>query len=127
MNTQEFLDSGQYLPEFMRDFHDQKLLFKFLNEIVDNAKRKATSTTEMQLSYMPDWMAAQIYVVDFFLWSMARHGYTLQKSRRHIADFSDIDDRVFVQYRQHLFDRMEIETMEAFQNELDTRAAPEVD
>ena len=36
--AQEFLDSGEYLPEFMRGFHDQKLLFKFVGEIVVNAK-----------------------------------------------------------------------------------------
>lgn len=105
MNTQEFLDSGEYLPEFMRDFHDQKLLFKFLGEMVHNAKDKADSIGEMQLSRLPDWIAAQIYTIDFFLWTMARHGYTLQKSRRHIDDFSDIEERVFVRYRQYLLDQ----------------------
>lgn len=89
----------------MQDFHDQKLLFKFLGEIVANAHEKSDDLGKRQLEKLPDWISAQIYAVDFFLWTMARHGYTLQKSRRHIDDFSDIQERVFVQYRQYLFDQ----------------------
>ncbi len=92
----------------MRDFHDQKLLFKFLDKIVDNAKRKEDHRNYLR-DNLPDWISAHVYVVDFFLWTMARHGYTLQKSRRHIDDFSDIQERVFVQYRQYLFDQQAIE------------------
>jgi len=90
MNTQEFLESGEYLPEFMRDFHDQKLVFKYLSIIVSNAKQKAT-WNKNELERMPDWMSAQIYTIDFFLWVMGRHGYTLQKSRKHIDDFQEIN------------------------------------
>lgn len=101
MYTQDFLESGQYLPEFMRDFHDQKLFFKYMDEVVGNAKEKADSIGKMQLEGLPNWCAAQIYTIDFFLWVMARHGYTLQKSRKHIKDFDDIE-KDMSSYQRHL-------------------------
>jgi hypothetical protein len=77
--------SGDYLPEFMRDFHDQKELFKALDEVRERSIAKNSG------SYMRDvsWSDAHIYTVDIFLWVMAGHGYTLQRSRRRFA-FGDI-------------------------------------
>ncbi len=100
MDTQKFLESGEYLPEFMRDFHDQKLLFKYLNEVVYNAKQKAT-WNKADLERLPDWISAQVYTIDFFLWVMGRHGFTLQKSRKHIDDFQDIE-KDLSDYRKYL-------------------------
>lgn len=107
-SVQEFLESGNYLPEFMRDFHDQKLLFKFVGSIVQNAKRKAKDkkgASDYLLEDMPNWMSASVYVVDFFLWTMARRGYTLQKSRKHIDDFRDIN-KDLAEYNRASFRRM---------------------
>lgn len=88
----EFLDNSKFLPEFMRDFHDSKSLFKWLN--------KATQArNEKHPIALPDWISAQIYTVDIFLYFMAKHGYTLQKSRKKLP-FVDIN-----------------ETMEAFEME----------
>lgn len=77
--------SGAYLPEFMRGFHDQKDLFKALDEIRERSIAKNGGT------YMRDvsWIDAQVYTVDIFLWVMAGHGYTLQRSRRRFA-FGDV-------------------------------------
>lgn len=36
-NIQHWRESGLYLPEFMRDFHDQKDLFKALQDVVGTA------------------------------------------------------------------------------------------
>lgn len=82
-----WLRSGGYLPDFMRDFHDQKDLFKALDEV------KQRSIEKRGGSYMRDlsWTDAHIYTVDIFLWMMARHGYTLQRSRKHGVTFPDID------------------------------------
>lgn len=79
--TQEWLKSGDYLPLFMRDFHDQKDLFKALDEVVQN--RQDTYTHGIS------WVAAQVYTVDIFLWLMAKNGYTLQRSRKRVG-FNDI-------------------------------------
>ena len=77
MKQQEWLDTGKYLPEFMRDFHDQKDLFKTIHIRVK---------PEPQI----DWITAQIYTVDVFLHFMARRGYTLQKNRSNV-DFRDVE------------------------------------
>jgi hypothetical protein len=70
----------------MRDFHDQKELFKALDEIVQRRNER-----DGNLSYTRDltWVTAHVYTVDVFLWVLARHGYTLQRSRKRVA-FSNI-------------------------------------
>lgn len=74
-----WLDSAEYLPEFMRDFHDQKDVFKAIHELVNaHDGTKAIS-----------WRDAHIYTIDVFLWFMARRGYTLQRSRVN-CEFLDI-------------------------------------
>lgn len=78
----EYLDSGDYLPESFRDFHDQKNLFKRLQRLVDNRKDGYTDSIS--------WVGAQVYVIDVFLWFMAKHGYTLQKSRKKVS-FEHLD------------------------------------
>jgi hypothetical protein len=81
-HVQDWLESGAYLPKPLRDFHDQKDLFKCIAEL------------EPPKNYpMPDWVTAHIYTVDHFLWFMAKHGYTLQRSRANVK-FSDLETRV---------------------------------
>ena len=70
-----WLKSGKYLPVFMRDFHDQKDLFKTMHLLY----REDESASEK-----PSWVMGQIYVIDWFLWYMASRGYTLQKSRKKV-------------------------------------------
>jgi len=64
---------GQYLPECLRDFHDQKDLFKAIHE--------TTRVEGHPYAGKVDWVAGQCYVIDIFLWWMAQRGYTLQRSR----------------------------------------------
>jgi hypothetical protein len=78
-----WLKSAKYLPDFMRDFHDQKDLFKTIHELVsEHDGTKAIS-----------WRDAHIYTIDVFLWFMARRGYTLQRSRVK-CDFLDIHQTI---------------------------------
>ena len=78
-----WLDSAEYLPDFMRDFHDQKDLFKTIHELVNaHDGTKAIS-----------WRDAHIYTIDVFLWFMARRGYTLQRSRVK-CEFLDIHETI---------------------------------
>ncbi|MFT9025974.1 hypothetical protein [Acetobacter indonesiensis] len=88
MNTvQEYLESGMYLPPFLRDFHDQKDVFKFLDDVQErNIEKHRNGERHDAIS----WRNAQVYTIDIFLWVMARHGYTLQRSRKKLP-FSDID------------------------------------
>lgn len=68
----KWLKSGEYMPEEFRDFHDQKDLFKAMHHVIQNADKNG------------NWRDGQIYVVDTFLWYMARCGYTLQRSRKKV-------------------------------------------
>lgn len=77
----KWLESGEYLPEFMRDFHDQKDVFKAMHNTITNANDNGNARD------------GHIYVVDTFLWYMARCGYTLQKSRKQV-EFKDINDDI---------------------------------
>lgn len=78
---------GAYLPDFMRDFHDQKDLFKAMQEVVERSNAKHGSHRAMQAT----WTDYHIYTVDIFLWVLAAHGYTLQRARRRFR-FADIFD-----------------------------------
>ncbi|WP_321905181.1 hypothetical protein [Paraburkholderia tropica] len=68
-----WLKSGEYLPHILRDFHDQKDVFKAMHETIN--------VEEHDYSKKVDWITGQCYVIDVFLWFMARRGYTLQRSR----------------------------------------------
>lgn len=85
-----WMKRGEYLPKPLRDFHDQKDLFKTIHEMVENSREKRDG-----IDYTDgiSWVAAQVYSIDFFLWFMARHGYTLQRSRKRVK-FQDLDKTV---------------------------------
>ena len=77
----EWLKSGEYMPEEFRDFHAQKDLFKAMHHIIRNADENG------------NWRDGHIYVVDTFLWYMARCGYTLQRSRKKV-EFRNIQEDI---------------------------------
>ena len=84
MDTRTWLKSLRYLPDFLRDFHAQKEVFKWMHSTIpaDNFV-----LGNEQLS----WTAAHVFVIDFFLWHMARCGWTLQRSRVK-AEFDDVHE-----------------------------------
>ena len=67
----KLIKSLRYLPIFMRDFHDQKDLFK---SVFDWGYGKETEKPSI------GWIDAHIFVIDVFLQYMALHGYVLKKS-----------------------------------------------
>ena len=79
----EWLKSGKYLPERMRDFHDQKDLFKSMHLLFQDNEGAANT---------PSWVQGHIYIIDFFLWFMASRGYTLQKTRTKDIEFREWPD-----------------------------------
>lgn len=72
-------ESGKHLPIFMRDFHDQKDLFKAMHHYFSDSSSIPVNRID-----------GHVYVVDCFLWFMAAHGYTLQKTRANCDDFHDL-------------------------------------
>lgn len=85
MDNKEWREKQKHLPKFMRDFHDCKDLFKAIDQfIVCDEDHPANSVS---------WVQAHCYTIDVFLWFMARHGYTLQKSKAKVQ-FDNLDDRI---------------------------------
>lgn len=80
MDSKQYLNSLKWLPRFMRDFHDQKDLFKAIQQI----------WPKQEIS----WRDGHIYTIDSFLKFMALHGYTLQKTRATGFAFLDIEKTV---------------------------------
>ncbi|WP_225104426.1 hypothetical protein [Pseudomonas aeruginosa] len=77
----QWRDEQKHLPEFMRDFHNCKELFKGISDYIvldDDHPAKGVN-----------WMQAHCYTIDVFLWFMARHGWTLQRSRAR-QNFDDL-------------------------------------
>ena len=77
----KWLEKGEHLPEFLRDFHEQKKVFKTIHSLYQD---------DETAKVMPNWCIGHQYVIDWFLWYMASRGYTLQKSRKNI-EFKDLE------------------------------------
>lgn len=75
-----FLKSGVYLPRCLRDFHDAKEVFKTIHASIDPSNESLKRV---------NWVDGQCYVIDIFLWFMARRGWTLQRSRMDV-EFRDL-------------------------------------
>ena len=67
-------ESGKHLPDILKDFHDAKDVFRAMHEMIGDPPKNATVR-------QPSCVEGHCYTIDCFLWFMARHGYTLQKSR----------------------------------------------
>ncbi len=81
--TADWRKNGKHLPNFLRDFHDQKDLFRAIHETVNVESHPYAKDV--------DWITGQCYVIDVFLWFMARHGYFLKKSHAGGFAFDDIE------------------------------------
>lgn len=77
----EWLQNQEHLPEMLKDFHDQKDLFKRMHSTYRGSDFSQSA---------PSWMTGQIYTIDWFLWYMAQRGYILQKSKKKLP-FKDFD------------------------------------
>jgi hypothetical protein len=89
MTESAWLKDQKYLPRFMRDFHDQKGVFKWIWRQIE--KQKAADPSISHCLGDTNWIAAHVFVIDYFLWYMARHGYTLQPMRKHDWPVADWD------------------------------------
>ena len=79
----EWRKTGAHLPAFLRDFHAQKDVFKYIDHL----------TSKRDEDHQTNWCDAQIYVIDAFLWCMARHGFTLQRCRAK-QPFDNLDEGI---------------------------------
>lgn len=80
-----WMKRGHYLPQILRDFHDQKDVFRAIHSSVKVGSHEYCKNI--------DWVSGQCYVIDIFLWWMAKRGYTLQRSRARVQ-FRDLYEDV---------------------------------
>jgi hypothetical protein len=85
---QEWLRDGSYLPRVLRDFHDQKDVFKCIWKTL--LRRRAAKPDERDDLASMTWIQGHIFVIDFFLWFMAQHGYTLQRADKRVFEYFDL-------------------------------------
>ena len=85
INIQDYLKEGNHLPDFIKDFHDQKDLFKaiYTQWQEDNEVLKKVS-----------WVDAHVFTIDIFLWWMGLHGYKLQKNRAKNVEFYEAESTI---------------------------------
>jgi len=96
-DVKEWLKSGEYLPDELRDFHAQKLFFKWL------VWKQMGGEGELKSPYLQglNFVMLQVAVIDYFLWFMGAFGYKLQRTRKKGVEFYNLP-----------------ETMKAYDNEL---------
>lgn len=75
----EWREKGKHLPSFMRDFHDQKDIFKAMMDYFNNSEDMPVTLKD-----------GHVFTIDWFLWFMAAHGYTLQKTAAKCENFQDL-------------------------------------
>jgi hypothetical protein len=86
MKPIEYVESGEHLPDFMKDFHDQKDLFKAFYEQWNDGS--------VQVLKDVSWRDAHVFTVDIFLWWMGLHGYKLQKTRKKGVAFPEPEQTI---------------------------------
>ena len=72
-NNLEWRNEEGHLPNFLKDFDDQRDIFKAIQACFENSEDCPINLEE-----------AHVYTIDWFLWFMAIHGYTLQKTRAKV-------------------------------------------
>ncbi len=86
MTPEQYTESKEYLPDFLKDFHDQKDLFKTIHELYKDNE---------SLKKMPQsWVDNHIFIVDYFLWFLGQHGYKLQKTHKKDVVFYDLQNTI---------------------------------
>lgn len=80
----QWVDEGKHLPRWLRDFHDQKDVFKACERALG---RPGSASGNDGIT----WADGHVYTIDRFLRFMALHGYTL---RRTVPDAPHIQETV---------------------------------
>jgi hypothetical protein len=80
----DYTEEGKHLPEFLKDFHDQKDVFKTIHNLYHKDDNPVPNNFRDNM----------IFTIDYFLWFMGQHGYKLQKDRTKNVEFHDIQQTI---------------------------------
>lgn len=84
MTPRQYVSEAMHLPEEIKDFHDQKDLFKIIQAWMESPNNQ--NKKELPNS----WIDNHIYTIDCFLWFMGLHGYKLQRSKKKLTAFYEL-------------------------------------
>lgn len=90
---QAWRKAGKHLPDCLKDFSAQGDVFRAMHEMIG-------PQDPQDLIRRPTCVEGHCYVIDYFLWFMARHGYTLQRSRAALA-FDSLQDSISAVRARH--------------------------
>ena len=118
MKLIDYLKSGEHLPPQLRDFHDAKLLFKWLvweklAQAQSKLRREGQDHSAGVLENL-DFASAQIFTIDYFLWFMAMFGYKLQRIRKPDLEFYSLE-AAMAEYQNKLADEQSAILSQALQ------------
>lgn len=101
---EQWREDKKHLPEFLKDFHDQKDFFKYLHE--------ALRLHDHELLKDVSWIQNHVYTMDMLLFVLARYGWTLQRSRAH-QNFDDLDSKIkeMNDYKSQQFNNLLLDKM----------------
>lgn len=92
MTPQEWVKTGEHLPDFLKDHHAAKDFFKLLHRHYGEKTEGAFVGNDGSKTH---WVQGQCYVLDWFLWFCAQHGYTLQRTKKKFTSpVGDLADRI---------------------------------
>ena len=91
---EEWKSEGNHLPDCLKDFHDQKRIFRYMGYHYE----KSAKEDGEPLEHVPNCVDGHVYAMDWFLWFMASKGYTLQKCRSKQVEFESIEDVLKTRY-----------------------------
>ena len=78
----------KYLPEYLRDFHNQKDLFKMIHGWYN------PNYKETELLNKITFRDGQIFIIDFVLWCLVRYGYKIQYNNMNKSKFNNYDNQL---------------------------------
>lgn len=93
---EQWRKDGKHLPEFLKDFHDQKDFFKFLHEFAQVDQKEIVKDI--------NWMEGQIYTIDVFLRVLARFGWSIQRNKSD-QNFDNLNEiiNLYTEKRNEMF------------------------
>ncbi len=102
-----WLEAGLHLPPYLRDSSNQASLFRYLAKVqeksIQNHLRKHPSMTEASARrFEVDSISAHVYVIDTFLWILAKFGYTLQRTRYPLDRVYDLPATMRIEEEERL-------------------------
>lgn len=85
--------NDEYLSPYLRDFHNQKDVFKKMIRCYDDWINTMPEYQTENLRNLT-WIDLHILTIDFILWHLAKQGYTLRANNKFLDEKFYIQEEV---------------------------------